>query len=132
MSEGGIRDIGRPEFNLTLHWQLLYREIKKRLRNGDIDVNRNISDYQSLVDKAITIPTRFCIVRLWQGYRLFHKSPEGIGLWKGLSVQLVYPCLRTVSRNHHQRNMLVVSLSNSRRKIEQGRSTGNTNGYWLL
>ena len=87
---------------------------------------------QSLVYQAIAVPVHLVVGWLWQAHSLLHKSSQCILLWQCLSVQLVYPLLRSVGRNHYQRHVLIVSLSHSRCQVQQGSTRCNANHHWSV
>ena len=128
MSQRSGLDVCWQTLYLTLLGQCCHREVEERFGNGDIDVYWGVAHHQGLVHEPVAIPTRVIIIRLRQGDRLADKTSEGIRLRQGLSVQLVYPLLGTVCRDDDKGNVLIISLSHSRSQIEQGRTTGDTDG----
>ena len=86
------------------------------------------SRQQRLVHQPVAPPLLLRVKRFGQRDSLADKAPEGISLRKRLPVELVNPLRRAVGRNHHQRHMLIESLSNGRGKVEQRRPTGDADG----
>ena len=87
---------------------------------------------QRLINKTVTVPSCFTVMRLRQGDSLPDKASEGIGLRECLTIELVYPLGRAIRRNHDQRHMLIISLCHSWSKVQQGCTAGDTDGDWLL
>ena len=120
------RRVGRNQLYLTLLRQCCDSKIEQWFGDRHIDMHRSMTNYQRLVDQAVTVPTLLVIMGLRQGNCLADKMSEGIGLRQRLSIELVNPCLGTIGRNHHQGDVLIVSLGNGRSEIKQGGATGDT------
>ena len=84
---------------------------------------------QGLVYQPIAVPSLGCVFGFGQRYRPLHEVPESIRLRKGLPVELVYPCSRTVGRQHHERDVLVKRLGHSGSKVEHGRARRDANRH---
>ena len=76
---------------------------------------------ESFVDKAAAMPG----IRLWQRNGAADEAAKGARLRQRLTVELVNPLWRTVGTNDDERLMLVVSLSDGGRKVEQRRAAGD-------
>ena len=75
MAQHMRRHVGRSQFYLTLLRQCLHREIKQRLADGDIDVNRGMSNHQCFVDQPVAIPVELvATTNFGQGNGTAHKS----------------------------------------------------------
>ena len=48
-----------------------------------------------------------------------NEATKSIGLRQGLTVELVYPLRRTVSRNHNQWDMLIIGFGHSGHQVQQ-------------
>ena len=96
MTQRLIGDVGRQQFYLPFHREFSNVVVEEGFGDGDIDMHRGMLFEESFVDQAIAIPARFCIVRFRQRHSLADESSEGIGLWECLTIELVYPSLRTV------------------------------------
>ena len=110
-------------FNSALFGQKRRGELKQRLANRHINMYRDIlvaGCKQGLVDQSVAIPAGFVVMRFGQRHRFPYKTAEDTRLRECLPVQLVNPLQGTVGRNHHQRLVLIPSLSNCRNKIQQG------------
>ena len=126
------RHIGRRQLNATLRGKDCRREVEQRLRNRHIDMHRSATLHESLIDQSVAVPTALTVVRFRQSDGLIDKTTKGVGLGHRLTVQLVYPLGRTVGTDSHQGYMLIISLSDSRRQIQQRRPTGDTDGNRLM
>ena len=91
MTQRRRRDVSRQPLYLPFYRQLCHTKAEKRLRNGDIDMNRGIAHDKRLVDKTITIPALLVVTRLWQRDGPLDESSQGIGLWQRLTIELVNP-----------------------------------------
>jgi hypothetical protein len=85
---------------------------------------------QRFVDQPVAIPMHLFLLltfeHFWQRYRFSYHLPQSIRLRKRLTIQLVDPLCRSVGRNHYERDLLIISLSYCRIKIEQCRTRSHT------
>ena len=122
MAQHVRRHVGRRQFYRPFHRQHRRREVEQRFRNRHIDVHRPATLHQCLVDQPVAVPTALAVVRLRQGDGLADETAQRVGLGHRLTVQLVYPLRRAICADSHQGHMLIISLSDSRRQIEQRRA----------
>ena len=116
----------------TLLRQRRNREVEQRLTNRHINMYRDIlvaGCKQGLVNQSVAIPAGFVVMRFGQRHRFPYKTAEDTRLRECLPVQLVNPLQGTVGRNHHQRLVLIPSLSNCRNKIQQGCARRDTDRH---
>ena len=127
-----IRGIGRGEVYLTLLGECWRVKPEQRFRNGHVDMYGCMLLYQCLVNQSVAVPAGVLVVRFWQRYGFLDEASQGIRLRQGLTVELVYPLLRTVGTDDHYWLMLIIGFCYGRCQVEQCRATGDAYHHGLL
>ena len=83
-------------------------------------------DDKGLVDETVAVPSRFMIVRFWQGNCLADEVSKGVRLWKCLPVELVYPSLRTVCGDNDQGDILTSIMKGQEKRKKNHHSNLTT------
>ena len=107
--------------------------LKQRLRQSDINLYRSTLTMRAFqyrfVHHTVAIPFVFFGKDFGQMHTFLYQRTKYARLRQRLSVHLSDPGLRTVSRNHNQRKMLIKGLAHCGMDIQQRGARGATNHH---
>ena len=110
-------------------------EVEERFGERDVDVygasSAPFRHDERLVAEPVAQPALVVVVWLRQRDGEGCEASEGVVLWQCLSVELVDPRLRSVSRDHYDALPAVCRLSHSRHDVEHRRAACDADGDGL-
>ena len=107
--------------------------LKQRLRQSDINLYRSALAMRAFqyrfVHHAVAIPFVFFGKDFGQMHTFLYQRTKHARLRQRLAVHLSDPGLRTIGRNHNQREMLIKGLAHGRMDIQQRGARGAANHH---